>query len=797
MLRNKQIQRYQLLFRPLQYKIQCSNKVKSRRYSNAFKGTAKEQNNQDIKHWVESSLSEPTPAQHFPQHNPLPNGSDKLNPCTQKIVKQEDFEVNWRTKFTSGNLDVVKLVIQKRQVENTLFSLQDLLVLFSTLQSLGRCFEIHTIYDAYKKDITILKEQCDPKTYISFIKVLLQSEHRLKNYELCEELFSEYIKYPRVHTNFIKIGLLTFLRNYNFQLAKEFYIQVLNNQETFPIDNRCFHSFFKEICKKGDLSMMKFVFNMWLEKCEGEKMLPLNATIFLMHKQFLIFKDTEGLQKLLSNDKIKQTGYEQSLDFELCEFYHDFHTNKDLDFEEIESKIDYMLEILNRDKVDRNDFYLNMLKAFVSTNDFTHLKYIMIKVQDDDSITLNDAYHKVIAHYFVKNGLLKNLIQYFSDVVVPSPNCRLNQTYVEQLWNCALQNYPMLSREYTNEMRILLTNKKYCRDFLWMNYLLKKRLRVVPRDTPYSITTSKEYPKLNYDHLDVRSLISIQQHVANKDEVSARTAILDLVRKGIRPQFSFYYLTLKYCMKRSSVMAKFVDELLRDMYFKIPLKIDILWIKHDVASFLKSLMPSFQMKQTEKEAFLVASAKIRDFEREHKDHLNFQNYIQLISTSLQVRDIKTSLDFLCASRELLNESSKREWYIYYSNALKVYARGIMADEFLKVLEEWCSNKNASLITPSTIRSCKGYAKYFKKHQASKNVNTEKLNEINKMLESLRDRYKDYKFQGLNDMSFMTNFLKNWLAKEQETMKEANSDKRQRLKLNQKKTKPMRKNTNEA
>lgn len=172
------------------------------------------------------------------------------------------------------------------------------MVLFSTLQSLGRYFEIHTIYDAYKKDIIILKEQCDPKTYVSFIKMLLQSEHRLKNYELCEELFSEYIKYPRVHTNFIKIGLLTFLRNYNFQLAKEFYIQVLNNQETFPIDNRCFHSFFKEICKKGDLSMMKFVFNMWLEKCEGEKMLPLNATIFLMHKQFLIFKDTEGLQKL-------------------------------------------------------------------------------------------------------------------------------------------------------------------------------------------------------------------------------------------------------------------------------------------------------------------------------------------------------------------------------------------------------------------------------------------------------------------------------------------------------------------
>lgn len=66
-----------------------------------------------------------------------------------------------------------------------------------------------------------------------------------------------------------------------------------------------------------------------------------------------------------------------------------------------------------------------------------------------------------------------------------------------------------------------------------------------------------------------------------------------------------------------------------------------------------------------------------------------------------------------------------------------------------------------------------------------------------MLESLRDRYKDYKFQGLNDMSFMSDFLKNWLTKEQETMKEAHLDKRQRLKLNQKKTKPMRKNTDEA
>ncbi|SCV01772.1 LANO_0F13454g1_1 [Lachancea nothofagi CBS 11611] len=632
----------------------------------------------------------------------------------------------------------------------------------SVLEQCQRYYEIHNSYLAYRHDLSSLRKGCSPEDYAQFVKIVLKAEFSLRNFVLSEALFSEYIKFPNIEAGIIDIGLVTLVKNRNFALVKEFYVQVLKNPETFPISPLTLHAFAFEVFKTSDLIFMKQIMHSWLDATSDMIQPPLNETFSLLHRLLLKFEDSEGLSSFFSHSKVQMASYEGSEEYDLCIFRHDMATYKFTSVNEIADRMNHLF--LKIKEARRIDFYTEVLNFGVSTNDFSLVKFAITRAQQDDTVELTNDFHKHVCHYFVKQGSLTTLVHYLRDVVRVAPNCHLGHVYVEQLWCCALENYPILSREITNDIRLILNREDYLREYNWLSYIISKKFNKRSGKVSGSRSTAEKYLTLS-SHFSSDSTRAIHECITKGDMITSRAIMLNELQHGIRPSFAVLYSLLKLFIRDCVDSARLVDQIMRETYRNIPLKTDILWLKHNTLEVARSINRNSLSVAAKIEAAQVAATKIKDFEKERRAHLNFQNYMQLSSIFLILQNAKLAAQLLERGRKRMDSSNRRDWYIYYSNALKIYTRARDPVKFLSLLKEWNSNTDAWLVTNDTLRSCKGFVKYFEKHPPrTDQIIPERdiISEINMEIDTLLARYVNFKFQGLNDMRMVTEFLQNWI-----------------------------------
>lgn len=751
-----------------------------------------QQNKDDIESWVKSSLLEPMPAQHFSSpmktttgyQSPVPrmyivNG----NPMT--FMSEKEYLSCWHSRFSRGDLDVVKSVIAMVHVSQKLFTMRQLMKLIESMKAARRSYEIHEIYCTYQDYITLLNEY-DPnaRLYHQFLETIILAEDFLKNYQVCEKLFSEYIKFPNVKPRILSIGLRSFIENNNLQLAKEFFFQALNNPETFPITAVEFDFFLRTIKRFNDFDSMKYFFNLWLtKKCDdgesSKRYYPTYRTLSIFHETYMLFNDEAGLKDFLSNEIVKRTGYESDLLFRLNEFCQNLHKKSittSSTQSDIVEKIDYFLSLLKDKTSERRQFFLSLLKAFVSIDDFKNLKYTMKRIQDDKDIHLSGAFHLVIARYFVNHGLLRHLIDYYSDIVrkQSTGRIRLRIGHIQQLWDCALQNYPILTKEITNEMKITLNRDEYIREFPHIKQLIKQTSQVTRR----KVMGGEEFLRSELSQLDLERLHAFEQRIATGYFAKAEPSILENMRQGIKPQFNFYLCALRKCLDSSlPSVAKMLDDLFLKSYYKVPLKVSILWLRYDIQSKYKlgaSKSGPLALSKSQ-----LIEFQINEFVRSNEESLSFQNLLQLSQLCIYVRAYKPASTLLEQARIRIDEQDKQQWLMYYMTALKAYARLYDPVKFLNLLKEWNANPNAKCVSRGCIRQVKVFTKlYHKKRDFVVNYDEEVMQSISTEIEYLVERYTSSKFEGLNDMNKMCSFLKSWLNQE---MKEISKYERKRRK----------------
>ncbi|SCU99732.1 LAMI_0G00452g1_1 [Lachancea mirantina] len=675
-------------------------------------------------------------------------------------VRDADFLNFWKQVFVAAPLSVADQVVEMRQSKNVVFILEDLLVLLEQLQSLERFRDIDMIYRAYEGNLPELAKSCSAQAYSRFLGLILRAEFGLRNFQTFERLFSHYIKQPYLESAIVELGLLAFVKSKNFPLAKEFYNQILKNQETFPITSSGFHKFAFEIFKTSDLNAMKAVLNLWLENARQSQLLPQKRTMMLFHQLSLRYGDKQAFEALIKRNELKSLQYADSLEYKFCNFCHAVHSHQLTDKEMIVQKMDSFIDQI--EGTGGNNFYYRMLQIAVAADDFQLINHIMSHVSRDTSVSLNEEYHKYIAHIFVKRGQLRALIDYFLHAVRPLKGGHLTKVFVEQLWSCALQNYPMLSKEFTNDLRLLLNKPIYLKQYYWLEHVLWTKMI-----SDLRTKTTKEYGKNSRLALDdgfdePRLLRKVEQHFKEGDFLSVRATIQERVILGVKPHFVVFYSLLKLALKYSVSTGEWIDDLLRRSHFNIPLKVDILWLRQNVFHTYRELSRTHVASASHSDAFLVATTKVREFEEKHKDALNFQNYLQLVSILLGLKDHSGAVQLLNSSKKKINKSDARELNMFYSTALRTYARSRDIDGYLRSLQNWNSDTNASLVTPANIRSCKGFFKYLKAHSDPTVPETRnRLSAILAEQKTLLTRFVGLKFNGLNDMRLLVRFLKEW------------------------------------
>ncbi|CUS21456.1 LAQU0S03e03026g1_1 [Lachancea quebecensis] len=744
--------------RPFQLRKSCIQRgIFLRRYNPPQNDRSKD----ILKEWAKSVLHESCPegaSEHSSDKEVQP--STPVDRAIEKKWKEGRISPSFQERSEETSECTMVQIAKESSPSKT--SMSTLSKIASSLQESHKFKEIDSLYKTHRTWLSSETVDRSSQAYNDFVQAVFTAEYRLQNFTQCEALFSECLKFRPMSPEVIDMGLVTFVKNNNLTLAKEFYVQVLKNPETFPVTPNTLHAFVLEIFRTSDLATMERVIALWLENSSSPKTYPFHKTFALLHRLLLKLGDEEGVLKLLSHPGVKKTKYEGSTEFDLCLLHHEVAAKNLTKHEEIGHRMDEISSKMSNEN--RSKVYIEVLKLGVAKNDFSLIKLATVKAQKDSFVRLNDEFHKHVCRYFVKNGLLKSLVQYLNDVVVPKADCHFGQTYVEQLWNCALQNYPMLSREFTNDLQLLLNKEELLREYEWLEYTTLRKLRKFSSNPGLKKSSSQTLLSLR-SRLGSEFANAIQSGLADGDAFAVRSLVLNELQRGLRPDFTVLYSLLKLLMQDHIESAKLVDQILRETYREIPLKIDILWLKHNALEATQSIRANASTPAAKQQAALVAATKIKNFEKQHSGRLNFQNYMQLSSLFLVLRDAKKASHLLEKGKKLINSSNKRDWFIYYSNALKVYTRARDSGRLLSVLKDWNGNDSAWLITPDTIRSCKGYMKYFERNHFSATHNSSTLSEIHTEIDSLLTRYVNFKFQGLNDMKLVSSFLQRWIEQD--------------------------------
>lgn len=739
------------------------------------------QSKDDLADWMRNSLHEPIPTQQFPSevHDQDLASQDKLvcRPFVF-IVSEDDYRHGWYFRFKSGDLGVVKHVLRLVNEKRTLFTFAQIVILLRRLKYLRRNFEAHEIFFAYQSYLRHLwANELNQDAYCNFLEIVLRVEDSLGNYEICEELFSEYIKFPNLNGKIISIGLRSFIENNNLQLAKEFYIQALKNPDTFPLTEEELAFFLNDLGRHGDYKSVQVFFTLWLKKKSSgaTRYLPSHGLLSLVHGMYRKSGDQEFLVDFLSHDVLQKTGYPHGILFELNEFFYNLHSRDLWSQTKIESKIKHFVVELRSWKQKREEFYLFLLNFFVLSKDFTNIKLILSLIQRDHEIRLKPKFHLAIARYFVNEGMLGDLMGYYSDVLKRrgGGSLHLRISIIDQLCKCALFAHPILSKEIANEFKVLLNKDEYIRQFPRLDLFLKRLSRIWPKSMK---TGAANFPRiLDFSPVDYERLEVFENRINHGDLGGAKSLIVENLRRGVQPSFNLHYCILQKCMKlQLPSFAKTMDELFLSSSQRSPIKLKILWLRYEILNEYRASQTALGTISLSKVRIL--SSKLLDFERHHQAVLDFVHYMQVAQISLQIREYEVASGLLHRGFTLMNEKDKRHWQIYYMTALKLSARVYDMQTFLKILHEWNENMRASWITHDCLRQIKSYCKLFsKRSNCIFNYDENIMLEIVNARGSLVHKYTNLKFEGLDAMRELMGFLKKWLDMEMQSQKKLLND----------------------
>lgn len=101
---------------------------------------------------------------------------------------------------------------------------------------------------AYKKYLFLVDSKLNDATdkYRILLKIFIRVENQLKHYSEVEQLFAQYIRLNQMSSSIITIGLKSFVSKNNLHLAKEFFIQIMkDNDNVFPLNPKDFKWFLK------------------------------------------------------------------------------------------------------------------------------------------------------------------------------------------------------------------------------------------------------------------------------------------------------------------------------------------------------------------------------------------------------------------------------------------------------------------------------------------------------------------------------------------------------------------------
>lgn len=705
------------------------------------------QEHPDFTRWIRDSVIE-----NIPSHRPtnrtilkvLPKSVPEERSSFSTIfripsVDNMTFEIIWKNQFIHDVCEVTDVVIKRLNYRRSIFKVSQLHYLVNSLYQGNRFQYIHELYLAYKNYIFVKQNPLidDSAKYRTLLNIFIQVESRLENYNECEFLFSHYIRMNNIESSIIVIGLKSFTMTNQDQLAKEFFLQIMKDYETFPLDPHDFRIFLEFLQRLYQFDTIDYFFQVWVQYNK-----PLDYEL-LSYVHYIYLKNHNPLNVKLerfSNKKgnIYQTGYFQSLECRITEFISSSKRNGSVD-NVVKQGLDDMVE---KSPVALRDwYYKKLINMYVQFHDIENIEETLGKKANDPYIVIDETTYHSIAKIFVFKGDFKNLIKYYNRLM-HERTIHLQEEIFYSIFRCGKIAFPDLNFEAMvyNLRNIMNTNREDIRQLWWlnnfMNYLNKWNVKT---------KTSKSGTYV-YNEL-IKCL-------KNDDVIRARDVLCKYFQSNGKQDYSILYGMLKYCLSKDRIsLAKLIDGQLRqDNYFyrHDPLKLEIIWLIH-------------QGKNQPSNSLSMQRANLRQFSRNFESQMTSQNMLQLTNAMISLCDFEHATSLIKKASSKIN--TPYQWTIFYMTSLKLAAKSLNRTLYLAILTQWYNNACPVVLVGKSRIQFRPQIKYFhKKLLGCQDDPDFILWEKNVMhyIQQLKQRDTERQAQAKRDIQFMADSIQQWI-----------------------------------
>ncbi|CCK72129.1 Pet111p KNAG_0J00460 [Huiozyma naganishii CBS 8797] len=652
---------------------------------------------EEVERWVRDSFIDT-----IRRHGSSPNEGNNSQPLVVynknrggemfgiPTVNDETFKIIWEEEFRDGDPGTAGIVIVRLKNRRTIFSTSQLLILFQGLKAKNNFYQMHGVYYAYRNYLKDEKFRENKSDYGQLIELIIQCEGALKNYWNCERFFSLYIKNGVFKPDTLLLGLKAFMINGNVQLAKEFFIQIVNNEDTFSFGTLELHQLLKFLLNRHDYGNIDFFFQMWNSKGRSLDF----ATLALVHRIYLKCSGGEItnnnlLNRFVSNERVQGTGYLQNLRSKLTVLYYNLFELNDtstLEHYNIAVKTEGDVEI-------QQEFFDTLLHYYVRRMDKPRIDMILSILDRETSLALQQRHYSMVAKYYVAKRDMASLVSFY-DKRIMDGEISLNRDVLYDICNCATRAYSQgVSTNFkTRVITLIHTDKRYMISNWWLrdiiNYLDKN-----PRDT---------------------LLTEFKSKLVQKDMMGARDLFLERIRDELKPEFKIMFQMLKLCMNKDfEPLAKVIDSTMKRLYpGAIPLSVETLWLRYDI---LKLSDPS--ARQT----------AVRSFLRNFGPSLCYRDMINVSKLLIEVGVLQGAELLLLKCKAALGASNDpAQWSHYYMAYLKLATVKLNAPLFEQLLQECLANPAASDTNAGQLRA---HIKYFAKRSPQGPEQSQKLRQL--------------------------------------------------------------------
>lgn len=624
------------------------------------------------------------------------------------------FEIIWKDRFSEigfndDNEKVVNVVIKRLNYKRNIFKVSQLVLLISALFNSNRFYHIHEIYMAYRKYLYPISSKLidDTNKYRVLLKRFIQVENQLEHYSEVEQLFAQYIKLNDMTSPIVTIGLKSFVSRDNLQLAKEFFIQIMkDNDNIFPLDSKDFKRFLKFLQNSYQYESIDYFVSMWIQY---DKMLDFELLAYI-HYIYLINNNpmTDNLAKFVSKEgRPFKSGYFQSVQCKIITFYCQSIRNNCIDHAKLEQLNKEVDRLPSCDSKIKYWYYKNLLKLYVHFHDLKSVQNVLRVMLMDQTIIVDANIYNIIATYFVQRGDLKNLILFYNNLLHDRViNLKSDIFYL--ILRCSKIAYPDENFQLIiNQLKKIIRKSRDDMKLLWWLYNVEKNL--------------KSYDGLNrVDVSDNNFYMKFINKVKRNDLVDAKDLLHQYFQKGTKQDQHILYKILKFCLSsdKSIQLAEIVDRHIRqDDYFyrRNPLKLEIIWLRYHIKMG--------QLNGSDADSRI----RLQQFEKNFDLQLKSQNCLDLANLMIKFKDYTNAERLLKKSKERIINNDKLQWTIYYMMSLKLSTRTLNPQLFIDLLKEWNKSSLPVVLLSKNKNQINCYIKYFYK-------NWDRINQITSVID---------------------------------------------------------------